>query len=78
MLDDALVLCCHVSVQHGINVSILVVLDDALVHLNRNVNPNINMVSILVVLDDALVLTSNVIVNKVIDESQSLLCWKML
>ena len=59
-------------------VSILVVLDDALVPLYRNIYQSYKVVSILVVLDDALVHHDYQALSDYVIKSQSLLCWTML
>ena len=59
-------------------VSILIVLDDALVHLKiKTTHLEVYLVSILIVLDDALVLKMEMRIKQ-ITLSQSLLCWTML
>ena len=56
MLDDALVQALFVYAVYKSKVSILVMLDDALVLMKSlNVNLRVQNVSILVMLDDALV-----------------------
>ena len=60
------------------SVSILVVLDDALVHKPFISKRFMGLVSILVVLDDALVQYSHNFRYGSIKSSQSLLCWTML
>ena len=79
MLDDALVHYNSYTDDAHDGVSILVVLDDALVRLFINlICFNYEKVSILVVLDDALVPSSACMAISVTSVSQSLLCWTML
>ena len=78
MLDDALVQEIEMDSTNDTYVSILVVLDDALVLQKLNWQQKIKNVSILVVLDDALVLTGVMLISCKNLASQSLLCWTML
>ena len=67
----------NLSEAKSLEVSILVVLDDALVQYYTPCQADVSKVSILVVLDDALV--RYIVIDKTLDKvSQSLLCWTML